>query len=60
MKREQFIGGLGIAVLDGLKNAGNVAQSATAINLPGVVPDNLASVPAKNHGPVAMFHRTMG
>lgn len=25
----------------------------------GIVPDNLASVPAKNHGPVALFHRTM-
>ena len=79
-QRKQFIGGLRVAVLDGLKNAGNVAQPATVIKLPSVVPVNLASVlqtkksrrqfhcwrrkdcpvQLKNHGPVVMFHRTMG
>jgi hypothetical protein len=61
-------------VLNGLKYLGKFAQAATAIRLPGLVPVNLASVrqtkkitpavslPAllKNHGPVALFHRTMG
>jgi hypothetical protein len=47
---QQFIGGLRVALLDGLKYAGNIAQRATAINLPGIVPDNLASVlQRKNH-----------
>jgi len=79
-QRKQFIGGLRVAVLDGLQNAGNVAQPATVIKLPSVVPVNLASVlqtkksrrqfhcwrrkdcpvQLKNHGPVVMFHRTMG
>jgi len=78
-RSDQFIGGFGITMLDGLKYAGDVAQPATVTKLPGVVPVNLASVlqtkksrrqfhcwrrkdcpvQLKNHGPVAMFHRTM-
>ena len=39
-QRQQSIGGLGIAVLNGLQNAGNVAQSATITRFSKVAPDN--------------------
>src|ERR1039457_302079 len=42
-QREQFIGGLWVAVLDGFQNAGDVAQSATITRCPGVAPENWAS-----------------
>jgi hypothetical protein len=44
-QRQQFIGGLGIAVLDGLQNAGNVAQSATIIRFFGIAPEDWAIAP---------------
>ena len=43
-QRQQFIGGLGIALLDGLENAGDVAQSATITRSSGRAPENWASV----------------
>ena len=42
-QRQQFIGGLGIAVFDGFKNAGNVAQPATITLFYKVAPENWAS-----------------
>jgi hypothetical protein len=59
-QRKQFIGGLGITVLNGLKNLSKFAQLAKVIKISGLVPVNLASAQLKNHGPVALFHRTMG
>jgi len=35
-QRKQFIGGLGVALFDGLKNAGNVAQRATVSDSPAL------------------------
>ena len=41
-QRQQFIGGLRVAVFDGLKNAGDVAQPATITRFSGIAPEGAA------------------
>lgn len=42
---KQLIGGVWIAMLYGFKNAGDVAQPASNIKLPGIAPEDCATAP---------------
>ena len=48
-QRQQFIGGFGITVFDGLKYARDIAQSATITRCSGAAPENWPLVPCPLH-----------